>query len=340
MRWAVSVLAVAACGRFDFDGHSPDAPLSPDAKPFSPLSNGCTSADSGPFTALANFPTAGEGGYGVWSASPFLVEADTTGGVHALTFDGTAFTERGHLDGLGWVEAVVGNTADPTQYFVSAPGTGFYIVNLAIDGQLSIASSDLTIAEARHAWSDGTNIFVPVGADGVHALHFAGAITDLGSIGSRNFSQSVIAKDGYIYLADDAVFRVLSFDGTTFMDVGEAIDHPGYARMWISGSTVFAATGDGAVAMHWDGAALTTLDHFATPVNSRDIWSDGQHVFLAAEEDGLYALNWDGAHFTQVDHVPVTGAQTLGVFGDGTYIYANDYSGGLTAYSGFACTAY
>lgn len=335
---AVGLLAVAACGRFDFapiETRAQDA--TGDATPFAPTSNACGAAATGPFVPVANFPTTG-GGYGVWSQAPYLVEADTTGGLHSLTLDGGGFTEHGHLEGLGWVEAVVG---DGTHYYVSAPGTGFYVVELGADGSLALAGSDLSISEARHAWFVGSTIYVPVGGDGVHAVRFDGtAISEVGTkTSSHGFSQSVVADASYIYLADNDVLRILTFDGAAFTDVAQASDHPGYSRVWVAGSTVFAATTEGAVAMKWDGTTLATLDLFPTAAQGRDVWFDGQHVFFAAQEDGLYALAWDGAHFTKLDHVPSV-QQTLGVFGDGTFIYVNDFAGGLTAYSGFRCSSF
>ena len=97
---------------------------------------------------------------------------------------------------------------------------------------------------------------------------------------------------------------------------------------------MFVAAGDGLIAEQLDG---TQLGFFPTASAARDVWFDGQHVFVAAEEAGLYALTFDGTSFTVIDHVATTGA-TLGVFGDGTYVYANDQNTGVTAYRGFACT--
>ena len=194
---------LAACGRLGFDGHDP-ATDGPEATPFAPTSNSCTNASGGPFTAVGSFPTQG-GGYGVWSAPPYLLEADTTGGLHALHFDGSTFTQTGTLPDLGWVEAVV---SDGNHFYVGAPGTGFYVVDLLGDGSMHLAAQDLAIAEARHAWFGNGNIYVPAGGSGVYALHYDG--TTLVQVGtptnSMSWSQGVWANGSRVFLADADAF--------------------------------------------------------------------------------------------------------------------------------------
>jgi hypothetical protein len=329
----VFVSLLAACGRLGFGDNDPvDGPA---GTPFSPTSNGCLNANAGPLTAVATLPTS-TGGYGVWSAPPYLLEADTSGGLHALRFDGSTFTQTGTLPDLGWVEAVV---SDGTHFYVGAPGTGFYVVDLLGDGSLQLAAQDLTITEARHAWFGNGNIYVPAGGNGLYALHYDG--TTLAHVGtptiSMSWSQGAWANGSRVYLADADAFRILDFDGTAFTDaIAPKTDHLGTTRIWSNGATVFVAAADGLIAEHLDGSEVA---FFPTANPARDVWFDGQHVFVAAEEDGLYALAFDGTSFTMIDHAATTGA-TLGVFGDGTYVYANDLTNGLTAYRGFACTAW
>lgn len=292
-------------------------------------------ADNGPFQARATFPTAG-GGYGLWSAAPFLLAADTTGGLHSLRFDGQAFSELDHVENIGWVEAVVG---DGTYFYVGAPGTGLYVVTLDAAGHLSIPAMDLSITEARRAWPGGGNLYVPSGGDGLFAVRYDGAtLKHVGApIGSMSWGQGVWADADHVYFADADAFRVLDFDGDTFTDaMPPSSAHPGTSRIWRAGDTLFVAAADGLVAHHLDHGIPSELARFPTETAARDVWSDGQHVFVAAQESGLYALAFDGTAFTVVDHVATTGA-SLGVFGDGTYIYSNDLSEGVHAYAGFAC---
>jgi hypothetical protein len=223
----VFVSLLAACGRLGFTGHDPVD--GPEVTPFSPTSNGCLEASAGPLAAVATFPTS-TGGYGVWSAPPYLLEADTSGGLHALRFDGSTFTQTGTLPDLGWVEAVV---SDGTYFYVGAPGTGFYVVDLLGDGSLQLAAQDLTITEARHAWFGNGNIYVPAGGNGLYALHFDG--TTLAHLGtptiSMSWSQGTWATGSRVYLADADAFRILDFDGTAFTDViPPKTDHPGTTR--------------------------------------------------------------------------------------------------------------
>lgn len=112
--------------------------------------------------------------------------------------------------------------------------------------------------------------------------------------------------------------------------------HAGTSRVWSDGSLVFVANADGVTAYAMTATTLTELETFATGATARDVWSDGQHVFAVAENGMLFALAFDGAHFTLLDSAS-TGTQGLGVFGDGTYIYSNDITGGVHAYRGFSC---
>ncbi len=339
----IAVVAVLAsgCGRLGFDGHGDDGEK-PDActgtcGSFEPSVGGCTAADAGPFVLRGLFPTDG-GGYGVWSAPPHLLAADTTGGLHSLRFDGTQFTELDHLTNLGWVEAVI---SDGNYFYVGAPGTGLAV--LALDpgtGHMTELARDTTsLAEARRGWSANGVIYMPSGGAGLYALrfdgsaiHFVGAKTD-----TLSWAQGVWAKGSRVLFADADRFRVLDFNGTTFTDVvAPDAGHSGSSRVWSDGTTMFVANANGLTAYQLIGNTLTELDTFATNAPARDVWGDGQHIFVAAEAAGMYALTFTSGAFTVVDHID-TGGGSLGVFGDGNYIYTNDLNGGVRAYSGFTC---
>ena len=344
-RWIAVIAALASgCGRLGFDGKggddgagTGDACAGSCGGTFEPSVGGCTAADGGPFVLRGTFPTAG-GGYGVWSAPPHLLAADTTGGLHSLRFDGAAFTELDHLTNLGWVEAVV---SDGRYFYVGAPGTGLTVIALDTStGQMTqLAQNTTTLAEARRGWFADGVMYMPSGGDGLFALRFDGAaITQVGTnIASQSWSQGVWAKGSRVLYADADRFRVVDFNGSTFTDViPPDARHGGTTRVWSDGTTIFVASADGATAYRLTGTTLTELDTFATTAAARDIWSDGQHIFVAAEADGEYALTFANDRFAMVDRVD-TGDVALGVFGDGNYIYTNDLNGGVRAYSGFTC---
>jgi hypothetical protein len=342
--FAVIAALASGCGRLGFDapvgsdsGAQPDACTGSCGSTFEPSAGGCTASDAGPFVQRGAFPTAG-GGYGLWSAPPHLLAADTTGGLHSLRFDGSTFTELDHLTNLGWVEAVV---SDGTYFYVGAPGTGLTVIALDTGtGQMTqLAQNTTTLAEARRGWFANGVMYVPSGGDGLFAIKFDGtAITQIGAaIASQSWSQGVWAKGARVFYADADKFRVVDFNGATFTDViPPDARHSGTTRVWSDGTTIFVASADGATAYRVTGSTLTELDTFATAAAARDIWSDGQHIFVAAEADGLYALRFENDKFAMVDRI-ATGGTTLGVFGDGNFIYANDLAGGVRAYSGFAC---
>jgi len=347
---AGALLASSACGRIGFDGTSstpsgddaggPDACAPGSCEPFQPAQGTCTQADSGPFAQVATFPTQG-GGYGVWAAPPYVLVADTTGGLRSLRLDGTTFTEVGELQGIGWVEAVI---SDGTHYYVGAPGTGLAVVRVAATGDLTLITQETNLlTEARRAWPSDGLLYVPSGGDGLFAYRFDG--TTLTRVGSRamsmSWAQGVWASGTRVLFADAGVFRVVDFDGTSFTDyVTPNASHNNSSRVWSDNTNIFVANEDGLTAFRLSGATLVELDTFPTPGGAaRDVWSDGQHVFVAAEGSGVYALRFDGTSFTLLDQVD-TGDQALGVFGDGNYIYTNDLTGGLRAYGGFTCRSW
>jgi hypothetical protein len=335
---AVALLA-AGCGRVSFE-RVPDAASDPavDAggRAFDPLVGGCLEAGTGPFQLRATEPPRVLG-YGVLAASPFVLRAETDGGIDSLSFDGTQFTVRDTLTGLGWAEAIW--KADGV-YFIGAPGTGLWVVTLAADGTLDIVAQDTTtVVEARRVGHAGNIVFVPSGPDGLHALRWDGSqLTTVGTpLPTLGWSQGVFAIGSRVLFADANAFRVVEFDGSSFSEpIAPDTNHGGACRIWTDGTTVFVANGDGITAYSIGPTSLTELDTFTTTAPARDVWFDGQHVFVAAETAGLYALRFDGSSFSVADQVD-TGGAALGVSGDGTYIYANDGMGGLHAYAGFAC---
>ena len=338
---AVALLAASACGRIDFDGTpGPDATVTPDACPacaaFQPVVGGCTDADAGPFQLAGTAPTQG-GGYGVWVAPPFILRADTTGGLHSLAFDGATFTQLDALPNLGWVEAV---WSEGSTLFVGAPGTGLAAVDLSPTGELALITQDTgTLKEARRGWAAGDTLYVPTGGSGLHAVRWDGTtLTPIGTaLPTVGWAQSAWARGTRVLFADANALRVVDFDGSTFNEpVPRDTTHPGTSRVWSDGTTIFVAHGSGATAYRIVGNALVELDSYTTTDAARDIWSDGYHVFVAAQSAGLIALRFANDTFTLVDTI-ATGTQALGVFGDGTYVYSNDLAGGLRAHTGFRC---
>lgn len=344
----VVLLLASACGRVGFDDATDATSANVDAAidacasgrcgEFLPSAGNCLDATVGPFSRVATFPTAG-GGYGVWSAPPNILVADTTGGLHNVRFDGMAFTPVGDLAGLGWVEAV---WSDGQDYFVGAPGTGLSVVSVAANGALSLRTQNTTqLIEARRGWVANGIIYVPTGGSGLFAFRYANsALTQVGTpTASTGWSQGAWASGSRVLFADGSTFRVLDFDGTTFTDVVTPDARYGGSRVWSDGAKIFVASSSGATAYRLQGTTLVELATFATAGSARDIWSDGQHVFVAAEAGGLYALAFANDSFSLLDTIE-TGGMTLGVFGDGTYIYGNDLNGGLQAFSGFRCTSW
>lgn len=345
MRGSVALLLLAACGRVGFDdlAVAGDAASEPDAgsdaaveEPFQPSVGNCIDADDGPFVEAAR--EVGPG-YGVFVRPPYVIMAVIGEGLRALTVDGGTFQRTGQLALPGqFVEAVVG---DDQALYAGVPGYGLVALRLDDDGSLTLLDENTTdVSEARRSWLAGGRVFVPAGNQGLHAFTFTGTqLAEVGTpIASQSWGQAAWATGNRVLFADAAALRMLDFDGSAFTEVmAPVMDHTNYNRLWSNGTIAFAATDQGIVAYQLGGASLTELAVFPTAEVARDVWSDGQHVFVAAQGDGFYALTFDGTAFTELDHLP--SPHSLGVFGDGTYIYLNDRDVGLRAMTGFRCTA-
>lgn len=328
-----ALLVLAGCGRLGF-ADQPAAPDAAQATPFDVEGGHCLAGQTGPFVEVASFATTG-GGYGVWAAPPYVLMADTNGGLHSLRFDGASFVEIDHLD-FGWVEdvwQVAGTT------FVASPGTGLAALSIA-DGKITVLVEDTAHTEARRGWSSDGVLYLPEGGAGLFALRWTGSAFEqlAPALPTMSWAQGAWTSGTRTVFADANALRVVDFDGSALADGAPPLTaHGGTSRVWSKdGHTVFVASADGVTAYAL-GAALTELATFATDGTARDVWSDGAHVFAASEHGGVYALAFDGAQFTRLAQTDI-GHTGLGVIGDGDFVFANDLESGLHAYSGFACT--
>lgn len=350
----VLVIAASGCGRYSFDGQSsvdsgadavePDANL---GSTFSPVSSPCTQAQNGPFGIVDTFPNSPNGaGYGVFAALPNIVVANEAGGINNLHIDGGKFTQMDHLDGgfvlpeqLGWVEAV---WSDGQHFYAGSPGRGMYVMDIGTDGKfIRLADNKIDTAQARKGWSAGGGLqFVADGDGGVKAMRYTGsALETVGmNLPMTSWAQGAWAIGNRVILADAGALRVADFDGTAYSEtITPNTAQPGSTRLWVDRkSIIFVANNAGVTAYRINGSTIDLLDTFATADAARDVWSDGTHVFVAASTDGTYALAFTNDAFILVDHAD-SGGSTLGVFGDGKYVYTNDQNIGLRAWSGFTC---
>ena len=305
----------------------------PGCRDIDPSLNACAMAEEGPFVERARFDMFGDA-YGVWLHAPDVLAADS-GGLSSMTFDGTRFSLITRV-GTGWTEAIWNRGDD---FFVAAPGTGLYAFRIAESGAAVELTRDLTRAsEARRGWADSRYVYVPNGGGGLLAYTLlGGALTPVGTaMPTTGWSQGVWTDGTHIFFADNANFRVVRFDGTTFIELA-SVPLAGASRVWGGGpgGVIYVAHAGGVTAYTFEDR-LRSLALFVTASPARDVWSDGAHVFVAAEADGVYALRFASEIFTEVGHIDTDGV-SLGVVSDGTYLYVGDGAAGIKAYSGFRC---
>lgn len=320
------------------DAGPPDAGP-PDAGPPPPVTvppggNACADADATGFRQVGRLVTGGDVAYGVWTRPPFVLVANTTGGVGSYRFDGASFGLVDRVSTVGWAEAI---WSDRGVFYVSAPGTGLWTFDVASDGRfVPLGEVYGEAREARRAWGDGTHLYVPNGTGSFVAFRITG--TELSLVGSTDlvgFAQGAFVDAGVIYLADGDALRAFRFSGGSFDEL-DRVDLALASRVWVLDGTAHVGHRDGVSAYRFDGVRLTPAGSIPTADMVRELWSDGVHLFAAAETAGVYAYRYASGAYVEVDRVD-TGGRALGVVGDGTYLYVGDAEAGVEAYSGFAC---
>jgi hypothetical protein len=306
----------------------------PDAAVFNAAGNGCLEANDGPFVELARFDPPNTA-YGVWYAAPYVLSASTVAGVYALSFDGTAFTERDHQQDIGWAEAVW--SLGGSTVYVGSPGSGLRAFRLEQTGKLTfLAEASSAVKEARRLWGDEQYLYVPCGDGGLHTLSFDGASFSPAAapVPTQGWSHATWTDGKMVYLADGGSVRAFSLDGTLLSEVASE-SCSGANRLWGHGNMLYVGGEAGVTAFSIGSDKLQSIALAPTDGKVRDVWSDGAHVFAAASQAGLYAFRFDGSAFVKLDQVDTDG-NSLGVVGDGTYIYLGD-TNEVIAYAGFAC---
>lgn len=298
--------------------------------------NACLDAESGPLVEVSQVDTA-QVAYGLWYRAPFLLSAETTGGFASYRFDGVRFQEIDRVPSIGFAEGIW-DAGDA--FIVGSPGRGVFRITIDDSGRLNLESeTNEPVREARQAWGTDRTLFVPSGAMGLVALVFNGtSYSEVATLPTRGFSQGVFAADTRVWLADGSALRSLSFDGSSFRELGSFDTRS--TRVWVTDTSVYGT--DDSRVLAFDRAD-ENLGLRADGVTSggaiRDIWSDGVHIFAVAAAGGVFVFRDAGTDLVLVGRASTTGSgsESLGVVGDGEFIFVADGNAGLRAFSGFAC---
>ena len=269
----------------------------------------------------------------VYSDGTYIYLANDSDGLRAYTFNGSAFTNVGHInDGHAkWI------WSDGTYIYAALDTNG--LKAYTFDGSTFHAVGSVNDGGAAEGiWGDGTYIYLANYTDGLRAYTFDGStFTNVGHIDNGGYAFKVWGDGTYIYLANytDGL-RAYTFDGSTFTNVGHVSDSTYTFGVWGDGNYIYAADWDaGLKAYTFNGSSFTNVGNIDDGGNASDVWCDGTYVYLANDTDGFRVYDFNGSTFSNITHID-NGGNARRVFNDGSYIYLANFSDGLRAYNTFS----
>ena len=244
---------------------------------------------------VANFPMAGANASGIWGDGTYIYVAAYTEGIYALTFDGTTFTQAGHLNPAYQPDNVWGDGT----YIYTTSESDYELNAYTFDGS-NFTLEGTYAGRGGGVWGDGDYLYFGQDYDGLYVLTFDGsAFTVVDSLDpSAGYYQDVWGDGEYIYVAHgNSGISVFDFDGTslTFLDNVTTTDWA--YDVYADNDYIYLANGsDGLRVYTFDGTSLTQVEQFTDGGDlddARGIASDGTNHFVTDRFD-LYALSGYG----------------------------------------------
>ncbi|MEM6956458.1 MAG: hypothetical protein AAF645_12255 [Myxococcota bacterium] len=300
-------------------------------------SNACVRGAEGPFAEVGSVAT-GNPTRGLWFRDPYLVSAETFGGLASYRFDGANFTEIDRITGIWFT---MGIYAEGETFVVGSPGRGLYRIRM--DGEGRFTEESLTegdLVEARQAWSDGFVTFVPTGGDGFHAVERVEEgyrILDTVPTATNGWSEAAFARDGRIWLAQvNAGLRLFRFESERFLEL-DVFSESRMGSLWVTADLVIAGSMNRLQV--WENADVlgVPLDRATVDGVVEHVWSDGATIF-ATVASRLYAFSGTRT-LREADQIDLSDT-ALSVVGDSQFIFVGENDSAIRAYAGFECLEY
>lgn len=219
----------------------------------------------------------------VWGDGTYIY-ALTGSEIHALTYDGTSFTEAGSIAVSGGLNI----SGDGNYIYVARGTTG--LTAYSFDGANFAELATHKFPGISHAWSDGQYLYVSLGSVGLYVMSFNGSgFTHVSSF--SGYPTNASHGDGrYLYVNDTNGLTAYSFDGTTLTPLNTY--EPGVGALITSvgvlGEQIFEAADDGELrVLSYDGLKYNTTDSIEGVGTVRDIWSNGGYLFVGSEGQGV-----------------------------------------------------
>ena len=263
---------------------------------------------------IASFTMPSANASSIWGDGTYIYVAAYTEGIYALTFDGTTFTQAGHLNPAYQPEYVWGDGT-----YIYTTSTSSYELNAyTFDGSNFTLQGTYT-ERGGQVWGDGQYLYFGHEYDGLDVLTFDGStftLIDRLDAGSDYFD-AVWGDGEYIYvgLGGDGIY-VFEFDGTS-LSLLDSINTPGYAAdITGDGTYIYLADISGGIFVFtFDGTDLTQVENFTAGGdldNARGIITDGTYHYVTDRFE-LYALSGYGCTGSTAEmRLTQTGEWTVG----------------------------
>jgi len=202
----------------------------------------------------------------------------------------------------------------------------------SFDGQtLSNVAHLSGISYCADVFVEGNDIYLAHLSYGISKYSFDGAnFTRIGISGYN--STELKLKDGYLYLQNTSgYFKILTCnDNSCLTNLNTSNESNTVSCVWSDGTYIYVGVSDKFRIYTYDGNSFTFLKEQSI-YTIYSIWSDDNYIYVG-QNGYLTAYTFDGVTLTQKGFISISGAANS-IWGDGTYIYVCQSSGGLNAFT-------
>ena len=152
--------------------------------------------------------------------------------------------------------------------------------------------------------TDGTYYYVT--SAGLMLVYTFDAVTEKLTLVCEDYSinNTIYEKyyNGYLYVGDGNILRVLTFDGTSFTEVDNYAVNGNVIGILHDGNYLYVTSANGFIyAFSFDGSSLTFIDSDnPVGVDMGQIATDGDYIYCTVQMDSIYAYSFDGTTLTYI----------------------------------------
>lgn len=193
------------------------------------------------------------------------------------------------------------------------------------------ATRAATVHTQASFWDDGRYLYTAEGATGIRAYSRNGATLNLLATNLPNTAgvTAVGGDQNYIYAGQTNSLTALTFNGTTFTQVGTLVTGTTNQinSIWTEGGYIYVSnTAHGTIDVYsFNGTVFTKLASDTLGGTVAGLWGDGSYIYAGtnAAGAGLVAYRFDGISLERVAGVSASVAR---LWSDGAYVYTASYN--------------